>query len=146
MARPTIYSAKLATSILTRMISGESVRSICSDDSMPDKSTVFQWVADDKEGFSDRYAKAFQARMVIHADELLDIADDGTNDYMLRENPDGDAAYAVNGEAVARSRLRVDTRKWLLSKLTTRYSDGKEEDNKVDLAEVISKLLDKLPN
>ena len=45
------------------------------------------------------------------ADETLEISDDGTNDWM-KDNE----GYKVNGEHVARSRLRVDTRKWLLSK------------------------------
>jgi hypothetical protein len=51
------------------------------------------------------------------ADELLEIADDGTNDWMKRFGKDGeDLGWALNGEHIARSRLRVDTRKWLLSK------------------------------
>jgi transposase-like protein len=51
------------------------------------------------------------------ADELLEIADNGTNDWMKRFAKDGeDLGWAVNGEHIARSRLRVDTRKWLLSK------------------------------
>jgi hypothetical protein len=50
------------------------------------------------------------------ADELLDISDDATNDYMIRKNGDDDEEV-VNHDHIARSRLRVDTRKWLLSKM-----------------------------
>lgn len=143
--RPSAYKEELAAEICERMASGESLREICRDDHMPARSTVFLWIAHNKEGFSDRYAKAFEARMYFHADELLDIADDGKNDWMERQN-EGKEAYAVNGEAIARSRLRVDTRKWLMSKLIPQYSDKPEQSNNSDLSEVVSKLIDKLPS
>ena len=47
------------------------------------------------------------------AEEILEIADDGKNDWVERQ----DGSAAVNNEAVQRSRLRVDARKWLMSKL-----------------------------
>ena len=49
------------------------------------------------------------------ADELLEIADDGSNDWMKRQHG-ADQSYAANGEHIQRSRLRLDARKWLLSK------------------------------
>ena len=56
-------------------------------------------------------------------EELLEIADDGTNDWM-KENRDGSTYYVINGEAMGRSRLRVDVRKWYLSKvLPKKFSD-----------------------
>lgn len=61
--------------------------------------------------------------MYYHADELLDIADDGTNDWMLRNDDGENVSYSLNGEHVQRSRLRVDTRKWLLSKLIPAYAE-----------------------
>lgn len=51
------------------------------------------------------------------AEDILDIADDGTNDYMMRERPDGTEYELVNSEHIQRSRLRVDTRKWLMAKM-----------------------------
>jgi len=50
------------------------------------------------------------------ADELLEVADDGKNDWMERRDDEDKASYVLNGEHVQRSRLRVDTRKWMLSK------------------------------
>jgi len=50
------------------------------------------------------------------ADELLEVADDGKNDWMERQGEDDQKLYVLNGEHVQRSRIRVDTRKWLLSK------------------------------
>jgi terminase small subunit-like protein len=49
------------------------------------------------------------------ADDLLDIVDDGTNDFVARER-DGERIMVVDHEHIQRSRLRADTRKWLLSK------------------------------
>jgi len=79
---------------------------------MPHDSTVRNWVLDDREGFSAQYARAREIGYMTMADELLEIADDGKNDWMKR-NGEGSQ---LNGEHVQRSRLRVDTRKWLLSK------------------------------
>lgn len=148
MARPTIYSDELATTICARIASGESVRSICLDDDMPVKSTVMLWLIDgEHQFFSDQYAKARQIQAETLADELFDIADDGTNDWMKRAGKDGEEAYILNGEAVARSRLRVDTRKWFLSKVLPRFSEKQEGPSTSDkLAEALSNLIEKLPS
>lgn len=50
------------------------------------------------------------------ADELLEVADDARNDWMERQDDNGGSSWKVNGEHIQRSRLRVDTRKWMLSK------------------------------
>ena len=145
--RPSKYTRKLTDGICRRMANGETLSAICRDEKMPAKSTVNLWIANDKDGFSDRYAKAYTARAWFLADELIDIADDGHNDYM-EVNHDGDLAYKVNGEAVARSRLRVDTRKFLLSKLIPQFSDKPDQgiDKDSDLAEALNKLAEKLPD
>lgn len=70
---------------------------------------------DDRGGFAAQYARAREIGYHAMADELIEIADDGTNDWMERQGDDG-AAHVINGEHVQRSRLRLDTRKWLLSK------------------------------
>lgn len=49
------------------------------------------------------------------ADEIKEISDDGSNDWMER-NDGENVAWVANGEHIQRSRLRVDTRKWHLSK------------------------------
>ena len=50
------------------------------------------------------------------ADEILEIADDSSSDYVERENKDGSTYIAVDHDHIARARLRVDARKWLLAK------------------------------
>jgi hypothetical protein len=85
--------------------------------------TVRRWYVDDREGFSSQYAQARDTGLDAMADELLEIGDDGSNDWMERHGQDS-AGWLANGEHVQRSRLRVDTRKWLLSKMAPkRYGD-----------------------
>lgn len=137
--RPTAYSKEMADEICERMASGQSLRHICSDQYMPAISTVMLWRAKDKastddndnpyKGFSEQYEIAQEARFYYHADELLDIADDGTNDWMERVDKDGnESGWQVNGEAIQRSRLRVDARKWMLSKLLPKYADKVQQE------------------
>lgn len=122
--RPTDYSPELAADICARIADGQSVREISRSDDMPAMSSIFLWLSKYTE-FSEQYAQACTARTEYLAEEILDIADDGTNDWMERKNTDGDViAEVVNGEAIQRSKLRVDTRKWILSKMQPKkYGD-----------------------
>ena len=134
------YKQEVADEICDRLAEGESLRTICADDHLPSRSTIMLWAAKDRrlkaegkespyDGFSDQYELACEARMLYHADELLDIADDSTNDYMEKTNNDGSTYEALNAENIQRSRLRVDTRKWLLSKMLPRYADKQQIDH-----------------
>jgi hypothetical protein len=90
---------------------------------MPTKATIMNW-CQKKPAFLDQYAKARTKLLEHWAEEIIDIADDGTNDWEERQNRDGSTYIALNSEHVNRSRLRVDTRKWLLSKLVPKkYGD-----------------------
>lgn len=78
------------------------------------------------------------------ADELLEIADDGSND--TTKNKAGEDS--LDAEWMARSRLRVDTRKWLLSKALPKiYGDktaivgGSEEDEPVRVITEIKRVI-----
>lgn len=122
MGRPSDFTQDLADEICARLANGESLRSIGSESRMPDASTVHRWVQKDEE-FRKQYARARELQADTLADETLDIADDGRNDWMLR-NAEDNPGYQFNGEAVARSRLRVDTRKWVAGKLAPKkYGD-----------------------
>ncbi len=147
--RPSKHSARLAESILERIAGGESLRAICRDSEMPAKSTITLWISRDREGFSAQYEAACLARAHYWADELLDIADDGSNDWMERfDKEEGSLGWRENGEAMQRSRLRVDTRKWLLSKMLPKFADkpadGGGDEGK--LAAALLALADKLPS
>ena len=124
MGRPSDYSQEIADAICERIADGESLRAICSAEEYPNKATVFRWLNKNIE-FSDQYARAREAQADSLADELLDIADDGSNDWMQRHNDKGEAiGWQINGEHIQRSRVRVDTRKWVASKLKPKkYGD-----------------------
>jgi hypothetical protein len=116
MGRPSDYTQEIADRICEKIADGLSLRSICLDEEMPNKATVFRWLAAKKE-FSDQYARAREAQADTLADEMLDIADDGDNDWMERKVGGASVGWQENGEAIGRSRLRLDTRKWIASKL-----------------------------
>jgi len=124
--RPPIYSPELAAAICDRLADGESLRSICRDPAMPDRSVVTGWILNNHEGFTAQYTRAKDIGIEQIADETFDIADDGTNDWIERENQrTGQTYIALNEEAVARSRIRIDQRKWYLSKIAPKkYGDN----------------------
>jgi hypothetical protein len=98
--RPSVYTPELASLILARMAAGDTLRTICESDGMPSPSTIKQWAIDDKPaGFSDRYARAREFQADAIAEEALEIAD------------------RAPVEDAAKTRIRVDARKWLASKL-----------------------------
>ena len=117
--RPSIYSQELADRICAALAEGRTLRDVCRDEGMPTEATVRNWaLVEDEEkrpGFFSQYARAREIGYHAMADETLEISDDGTNDWMKRTQGE-DTIDVVNNEAIARSRLRVDTRKWLLSK------------------------------
>jgi len=117
MGRPSEYSQEVADLICERIADGESLRSICDADEMPAKSTVFKWLAAN-ETFSDQYARAREAQADAVFDDILTIADDARNDWMERFDKDQQSlGWVENGEALRRSALRIDARKWMASKL-----------------------------
>jgi hypothetical protein len=122
--RPTKYTEKLALEICSR-IPNETLREICKDEHIPTKTTIFAWLLDGKhKEFSDQYDKAMEIRVDNLFDEIEEIADDSTNDYMERQNRDGSTYEVLNSEHVQRSRLRIDTKKWKLQKLEPKkYGD-----------------------
>jgi hypothetical protein len=113
MGRPSVFSQEHATAICLLLREGKTLREVCRGDDMPSESTVRCWVSDDRGGFAAQYAKARETGYQSMADELLEIADDDKHDAIV--DPETGIAKQ-NGEFIARSRLRVDTRKWLLSK------------------------------
>ena len=118
------YSQDIADKICARLAEGESLRSICRDDEFPNRCEVFRWLADDANtAFRDQYARAKEFGIEALADDITEISDDARNDWMERSGED-DRGWVANGEHIQRSKLRVDARKWLLSKLAPKkYGD-----------------------
>ncbi len=104
MPRPLEFNEAVADAICERLADGESLRSICSDDEMPAKSTVFKWLGL-IPAFADQYARARETQADSLADDIVDIADN--------------KALEPNDK-----RVRIDARKWLAGKLRPKaYGD-----------------------
>jgi hypothetical protein len=125
--RPTTYTKKLAGEICRRLADGHTLRAVARDGDMPPESTVRTWANNDVEGFSAPYARAREIGYQAMADEIIEIADDASNDWMERQNRDGKERLVLNSEHVQRSKLRVDARKWLLSKALPKLYGDKVE-------------------
>lgn len=126
----TPYNRQAVTGVICdRIADGKSLRSVCdSDDSLPAWRTFLAWVAEDDD-LAQQYARAMAERCDAIGEEILEISDDARNDYMemLADENDspGMLGYKLNGEHVQRSKLRVDARKWFLSKLAPKkYGDS----------------------
>lgn len=118
--RPTVYTKDLAEDICEQVaISSKSMKTICGEFNIPVK-TVLNWLYDkdspNHQEFSAMYARAKEMQAEYLVEEILEIADDGSNDLMTITK--GDVSYNVEDkELTNRSKLRVDARKWIASKL-----------------------------
>lgn len=110
--RPSDYTQEMADKICEALADGHSLRRICEADDMPNKATVFRWLAARKD-FSDQYARARETQADSLFDDILSIADDGLNDTYT----DDEGLTKTDFDVIARSRLRVDARKWMAGKL-----------------------------
>jgi hypothetical protein len=117
--RPSTYTPEMVADICQKLSEGKSLRAICDLPGMPAQSTVFLWLQRHSE-FSEQYACARVAQAEFWADQIVEIADDTSADVVFDEDGNERAQH----EIVQRSRLRVDTRKWLMSKLAPKkYGD-----------------------
>lgn len=116
--RPSTFDAAKAKIICEMIVDGMSLRKACLDVNIP-PSTFLRW-CDDHPELGEQYAKHRRLQAELLAAELLEIADDKTNDVIVTE----DGRMIANTEFISRSRLRVDTRKWILSKMLPKiYGD-----------------------
>ncbi len=146
--RPTEYTAEIGDFICEEIATGKSLNKICKDNAIPSRASVYRWLLSDNPiytGFRDKYAQSRKISYEIMCDDIIDIADDGMNDWMENNNPEN-PGYAINGEALGRSRLRVDTRKWFLSKCLPKFADKTEVVPSQDLAAALQQLIDQMPN
>jgi hypothetical protein len=102
------------------------LRTVCLAEDMPSKTTVFRWFREYKD-FCDQYARAKEESADALFEETIDIADESLNEAHT-------ADPKASGAVVQAMRLRVDTRKWMMSKMKPKKygekmdltSDGKQ--------------------
>lgn len=120
MARPTKYSKEIADKICEELTtSSKGLAHICKKLDIH-VVTVFRWI-DENEEFRNDYMRAREAQADFLADEILEIADDSSQD-LLGHDKNGNPIE--NKEFTNRSRLKVDARKFIASKLKPKkYGD-----------------------
>jgi hypothetical protein len=106
MGRSSTYEEEIANEVCDRLTEGESLMSICEDDTMPHASTVFRWLDTNAE-FRDKYARAREVQGHLAADRAVDAA--------------------VNATDAGLGRLAYDARKWQASKLAPKVYGDKTE-------------------
>lgn len=143
--RPSSYTQEKGDLICERLADGESLRAICADEGMPAKTTVLRWL-NDNDGFRTQYTRAREEQVDSIFEEMLEISDDGRRDYSVGE----DGREVVDHDHIQRSKLRVETRKWMLGKMAPKkYGDridlnhGGQKDNPITalIAEVSGSTL-----
>jgi hypothetical protein len=107
--RPSDYSADMAVTICDRLAEGECLRSICASEGMPNKATVFRWLGRHQE-FRDQYAWAREAQADDLLEEIMEIADDDSGDYVEKILSCGKVVMVLNEENIRRARLRINAR------------------------------------
>jgi len=101
------FSQEIFDEICERIANGESLRKICKNDKMPNLTSVWKWLNNDEE-LSKQYARAREEQAEYYADEITEICD--------AEMP-MDAFGKIDAGAVNQARLKIDSRKWIASKL-----------------------------
>lgn len=116
MARPTDYTKELAEELCNRVADGNSLRTVCLSEDMPDKSTIFRWFRLYKE-FNDQYAQACDERVEAQHEDLLELGDEAVR---LAQWVNDKVSNAV----VSAVKLKADNMKWSMSKMKPKkYGD-----------------------
>lgn len=144
--RPTDYSLELAHQICDAIRSSSlGLKLLCkANPHWPHKSTILKWRATNPL-FADLYTRAKTDQIEVFVDEIIEISDDSENDTLITEDEHGNIKERCNNEWLNRSRLRVDSRKWLASKLAPKiYGDKASSAGQSDGEDFISKNREKL--
>lgn len=110
-------------SIIEDIEHGYSLRTVLKNGSNPSSRTFYKWL-DEDENKVKQYARACDIRAEDIFEDILDIADDKTGDKTILS----DGREVFNGEFAARSRIKIDARKWILCKM-----NPKKYGEKIDL-------------
>ena len=125
LERLLMFSQDKADAICAALSSGLSLRKAAAANGTTVQS-VLRW-EEANPAFADQYARARATGYKLMADEIIEISDDASGDVVETDN-----GPKPNAEFTARSRLRVDSRKWMLSKMLPKiYGDKIETTHEV---------------
>lgn len=113
------FSQELFDDICTHISEGRSLRSICAQSNMPSTAAFMKWLNKDP-ALVEQYARAMESRGEHMFEDMLTIADNTEKDIIVLE----DGREIVDHNVVSRDKLRIDTRKWILSRMNPKkYGD-----------------------
>ena len=122
IGRPSKRTQAIEDEILVRLANGQSLAAICRLDHMPDCATVIRWTAGEsieEKAFCIAYNRARASQADVLFDSALDICDDESKDLIYQE----DGSITANPSAIARSKLKVETRFRMAGKISQKYAD-----------------------
>jgi hypothetical protein len=122
VGRPSSYTKEISSKLCSYLSMGKSLRTACKQEGMPSMPTVYKWISDYPE-FLNQYTRAKEESAEALAEDMLDIADESP--IAVETDKDGNVVGTkLDSAGVARNRLRVETRKWVASKLKPKkYGD-----------------------
>jgi len=137
IGRPSTYSLEIAKEICETITStSKGIKKLCRENKhWPSHDTIYRWLNENRE-FSDLYARAKQNQIEIFIDEIIEISDDVTHDSSMNAN----GQVITNHENINRSKLRIDSRKWLASKLVPRVYGSKDPKDQKECVECASRI------
>jgi len=112
---PSAYSPALAAAIAYDIATGSTAKQAALAQGVSE-DVIYQWRATRPE-FSELLLRAREKQADHMSDQILEISDDATNDWIDRETASGRIVRVLDHEHVQRSRLRVDARFRLMEKL-----------------------------
>lgn len=147
--RPSGYTPELGERICDLLVLGEdgetpmSLRAVCRRDDMPDLKTVMRWLKAN-DAFRQQYADARELQQELSHDDIVEIADNATDDviFLTDEDESGEGARpAIKHSAIQRARLQIDTRKWIMARMAPKkYGDRQAVD--LDAKHIFENLTD----
>ncbi len=103
MGKPSEFTQEVADVICSRIMAGESLKSICRADGLPEERTVYNWL-NKHESFVQQYVRAREVQADVMVDEIIPIADEELDPQ--------------------RAKVRIDARKWVAAKVRPKkYGD-----------------------
>lgn len=128
--RPSFLTPELFESVTQLIASGKTLK-YCAETLNFSESNFRFALANDSQ-LAAAWALAKQQQADALEDDLLVIADDRSQDVIERTLKNGETVEVQNSEFIARSKVRIDTRKWLMSKINPKkYGERLEVDQKV---------------
>lgn len=126
--RPTNYTYELGERICKEISCSEMGLNKLHDlyDWFPDRQTILEWLTKHPE-FNAQYSRGKEMQAELMRENILIIADDSSGDTI--ETSKG---IIENREFTSRSKLRVETRMWLMARLAPKKYGNQIEPEQSD--------------